>query len=186
MWLGWPQAKWAIHGVQMAGIREHGPKKRSRRQQAVAHIDEAGLVLLAGSPEPIAWLHAHDWHGIAIALRAEWQAATRVLVLGHALLELRRERPHDLLAGKTITLVVPQDWLALPDAALRAKVDPHVAAALLDGRAAADPAVLPTLPLAAIPGWDPRNIDPAFIASGPCFRPARADRRYADPIVVDG
>jgi hypothetical protein len=186
MWLSWPESKWAIHGVQMAGIRAHGPKQRSRRQQAVAHVDEAGLVLLAGSSTPIQWLHAHDWQAIAITRRDEWLAMTRVLVLGHALLELRRERPHDLLAGKTITLVVPPDWLALPDAALRAKVDPHVAAALLDGRAAGDPAVLPTLPLAAIPGWDERNRDPGFIASAPCFRPARADRRYAGPIVVEG
>jgi hypothetical protein len=186
MWLAWPQAKWAIHGVQMAGIREHGPKQRSRRQQAVAHIDEAGLVLLAASEAPIAWLHAHDWPAIAITRRDQWLAMTRVLILGHALLELRRDRPHDLLAGKTITLVVPPDWLQLPDAALRARVDPQVGAALLEGRAAADPAVLPTLPLAAIPGWDERNVNPVFIASAPCFRPARVDRCYAEPIVVAG
>lgn len=186
MWLAWPQAKWAIHAAQMAGIRAHGPKRRSRHQQAMTHVDEAGLVLLAAGLEPIAWLHAHDWQGIAITRRAEWQATTRVLVLGHALLELGRDRSQQLLAGKTISLVVPPDWLSLPDRVLRAMVDPHLGAALAAGRAANDPAAMPTLPLAAIPGWDERNVDPGFIANAPCFRPARADRRYAAAVVVAG
>ncbi|GMU42067.1 MAG: hypothetical protein AMXMBFR25_00530 [Lysobacterales bacterium] len=176
MWLRWPRTKWAIHQGQLAGIRAHGAKRRSRHQQALAHIDEAGLVVASHDASLFEALHAHDWAGLLGARRSDWSAAC-VRVLGHALFELRRTRPHDLLAGKVIGVQVPSAWR--PDAGGLAALDACVAQALLDGRAAADPKDLPTLPLAAVPDWDPRNADPAFIASAPCFRPRPAARKYA-------
>ncbi|MBK8066972.1 MAG: DUF3025 domain-containing protein [Rhodanobacteraceae bacterium] len=175
MWLRWPQSKWSIHQGQMAGVRAHGARQRSRHQQALTHIDEAGLVVVTPDRGLIDALHGHDWTGLLGARRGDWSRA-QVRVIGHALFELRRTQPHDLLAGKVIALLAPagtpQDT-----------VDDWVAQALADGRAAADPKDLPTLPLAAIPGWDPRNTEPAFIASAPCFRPRPAGRVYAPPLL---
>lgn len=176
MWLNWPQTKWAIHRGQLAGIGAHGPKRRSRHQQALAHIDEAGLIVVADDPEMIDALHAHDWNGLLGARRAQW-AQARVLVIGHALFELRRTQPHDLLAGKVIVLLGPGDCE-------RASIDACVAEAIASGRAGADPKDLPTLPLAAIPGWDPRNADLAFVASAPCFRPKPSGREYAPALLL--
>lgn len=176
MWLRWPQTKWAIHQGQLAGIRAHGAKQRSRHQQALAHLDEAGLVVISDDRSLLDALHAHDWSGLLGARRADWARAS-VRVLGHALYELRRTQPHDLLAGKVLAV------LAAPDSE-HALVDACVAQALAEGRAAADPKDLATLPLAAIPGWDPRNTDPAFIASAPCFRPLPEGRAYAAPLLL--
>ena len=176
MWLAWPRSKWAIHRGQMAGIQAHGARQRSRHQQALAHIDEAGLVLVTEDPTLIDALHAHDWAGLLGARRAAWSQA-RVAVIGHALFELKRTQPHDLLAGKVIAVVGPA---SAADSAL----DAVVAQGIDTRRAAADPRDLPTLPLAAIPGWDPRNTDAGFIASAPCFRPRPPGRVYAPPLVL--
>lgn len=176
MWLRWPQSKWAIHQGQMAGVRAHGARQRSRHQQALAHVDEAGLILATDDPTLVDALHDHDWAGLLGARREAW-SRVRVAVIGHALFELKRTQPHDLLAGKVIAVIAPEDsgWPTL---------DAVVAQGIDQGCAAADPRDLPTLPLAAIPGWDPRNTDPAFIASAPCFRPRPPGRIYAPPLVL--
>lgn len=176
MWLAWPQSKWAIHQGQMAGIRAHGARQRSRHQQALAHVDEAGLIVATDDPTLIDALHDHDWAGLLGARREAW-SRVRVAVIGHALFELKRTQPHDLLAGKVIAVIAPAGTG-------HSALDAVVAQGLEQGRAAADPRDLPTLPLAAIPGWDPRNTDLAFIASAPCFRPRPAGRIYAPPLVL--
>lgn len=174
MWLRWPHTKRAIHRGQLAGVRAHGTKQRSRHQQALAHLDEAGLILVSEDPALVEALHAHDWAALLGARRADWARAS-VRVLGHALFELRRTQPHDLLAGKVVAVI------AAPDSA-QDRVDDCVAQAIADARAGADPKDLATLPLAAIPAWDARNADPGFIASAPCFRPRPAGRLYAAPL----
>lgn len=176
MWLAWPQTKWAIHQGQMDGIRAHGARQRSRHQQALAHLDEAGLVVVASDTTLVEALHDHDWAGLLGARRDAWSRVT-VAVIGHALFELKRTQPHDLLAGKVIAVIGSTS-------ADRPLLDAVVAQGIDQRRAAADPRDLPTLPLAAIPGWDPRNTDAEFIASAPCFRPRPAGRVYAPPLVL--
>lgn len=174
MWLRWPAIKWAIHRGQYAGIQMHGPRQRSRHQQALTHLDEAGLLVVSDDAELLDTLYAHQWHTLLLERRQRWSQA-RVHVLGHALLEVKVLRPHDLLAAKVIALLAP----AATELAL---VDQLIGDAIASGVAGADPKDLPTLPLAAIPGWDPRNHDPDFIASAPCFRPKPAGRVYAPPL----
>jgi hypothetical protein len=182
MWLQWPQTKRAIHRGQMAGIHAVGPKQRTRRQQALTHIDEAGTVAVSDDPALLDALQAHDWQGLLLQRRADWERA-QVFVIGHALFELRHQRPHDLQASKVIAVHQPAaDWFALSFARRQADLDRCVAAAILSGQAAADPKDQSTLPLAAVPAWDARNRDPDFIASAPCFRPRPAGRIYAPPI----
>jgi hypothetical protein len=184
MWLQWPQTKWAIHQGQMAGIHAVGPKQRTRRQQALTHIDEAGTVAVSDDPALLDALQAHDWHGLLLQRRADWERA-QVFVIGHALFELRHQRPYDLQASKVIAVHQPEaEWFALSFASRQADLDRCVAAAIVSGQAAADPKDQSTLPLAAVPAWDARNRDPEFIASAPCFRPRPAGRVYAPPIVL--
>ncbi len=95
---------------------------------------------------------------------------TRFLADGRLLVALPQ-------AGKVIAVVGPA---SAADSAL----DAVVAQGIDARRAAADPRDLPTLPLAAIPGWDRRNTDAEFIASAPCFRPRPAGRVYAPPLVL--
>lgn len=182
MWLQWPHTKWAIHLGQMAGIRAQGPKQRTRAQQALTHIDEAGTVVASADPTLLGLLQDHAWQRLLVDRRQDW-AQAQVFVIGHALFELRHCRPHDLQASKAIAVQVDDpDWYRLDAAMRRAALDRRVAAAIDAGHAAADPKDQSTLPLAAIPGWDERNVDPGFIASAPCFRPRPAGRVYAAPI----
>lgn len=176
MWLAWPRSKWAIHQGQMGGIRAHGARQRSRHQQALAHIDEAGLIVATDDPTLVEALHDHDWAGLLGARREAW-SRVHVAVIGHALFELKRTQPHDLLAGKVIAVIAPAGCE-------RPALDAVVAQGIDARHAAADPRDLPTLPLAAIPGWDPRNTDLAFIASAPCFRPRPPGRVYAPPLAL--
>ena len=184
MWLQWPRTKLAIHQGQMEGIRAVGAKQRTRRQQALTHIDEAGTVLVSDDASLLDALQAHDWLGLLTQRRAQWERA-QVFVIGHALFELRHCRPHDLQASKVIAFHQRQaEWFALDLARRMADLDRCVAAAIGSGQAAADPKDQSTLPLAAVPAWDPRNRDPAFIATAPCFRPRPTGRVYAPPIAL--
>lgn len=181
MWLQWPRSKWAIHQGQYAGILALGPKQRSRHQQALTHIDEAGLIVVSADATVLAALQAHDWHGLLIDRRAQW-ACAQVWVIGHALFELRQSRPHDLLAAKVIPVLAPAAALSTNETLHRERLDACVAAGITARQAAADPKDQSTLPLAGIPGWDARNDDPEFIASAECFRPKPAGRVYAPPL----
>jgi hypothetical protein len=182
MWLQWPRTKWAIHQGQMAGIRAVGTKQRTRRQQALTHIDEAGTVVATADPSLLALLQDHAWAQLLLGRRDDW-AQAQVWVIGHALFELRHRCPHDLQASKAIAVqVCDPGWLGEPEADRLATLDRCVAAAIECGHAAADPKDQSTLPLAAIPGWDSRNTDPEFIASAACFRPRPVGRIYAPPI----
>lgn len=182
MWLQWPKSKWAIHQGQWAGILAAGPKQRTRHQQALTHIDEAGTVVLTEDLTLIKALQNHDWPGLLIERRADWSSA-EVRVIGHALFELRQTRPYDLQAGKVIAVLASDsDWRNLEPQQRLALLDGCVAAGIDSGRAAADPKDQSTLPLAAVPAWEPRSADPEFIASAPCFRPKPAGRIYAGPL----
>lgn len=182
MWLQWPHTKWAIHRGQMDGIRAVGAKQRTRTQQALTHLDEAGTVVATADPSLLALLQDHAWHALLIDRRHDWSQAD-VWVIGHALFELRHCRPFDLQASKTIAVQVHDSGWRVAGAAERLmRLDRCVAAAIDHGLAGADPKDQSTLPLAAIPGWDARNADAAFIDSAPCFRPRPTGRIYAPPI----
>lgn len=184
MWLQWPCTKWAIHQAQLDGIRAVGPKQRTRRQQALTHIDEAGTVLVSADGALIEALQAHDWLGLLTERRAQWERA-QVYVIGHALFELRHCRPHDLQASKVIAVhLCDAGWHRLDATRRLAMLDRRVALAIASGQAAADPKDQSTLPLAAVPAWDTRNHDPEFITTAPCFRPRPAGRIYAPPITL--
>lgn len=181
MWLQWPNTKWAIHQGQMAGIRAVGAKQRTRAQQALTHLDEAGTVVATRDRSLIDLLQDHAWEALLIDRRQDW-ARAEVWVIGHALFELRHCRPHDLQASKVIAVHL----VDTADAELSQplSLDRCVADAIHDGRAGADPKDQSTLPLSAIPGWDPRNTDPDFIASAACFRPRPQGRIYAPAITL--
>ena len=184
MWLAFPHAKRAINACQVKDLALVGPKQRTRHQQAITHVDEAGLILACSPQAPLARMYEHDWEGLLFEVRADWQRHTEVFMLGHSLLEIRQARPHDLLAAKVLPVMVDGDYWEQDWATRRARLDRIVSEGLLDGRLAADPKDLPTLPLAAIVGWDERNSDLEFVRSARCFRPKPAGRVYAPPVSV--
>jgi hypothetical protein len=183
-WLQFPATKRALNELQMEGIAAIGTKQRTRHQQALTHVDEAGMIVASSDPGWIDDLFEHRFAALLTARRAQFGVACEVQVLGHALFELRLTRSDELLAGKVLPVIVDRSYFAQPTATRRALLDRRIAQALRERELAADPKDLATLPLAALPGWHPRNADPDFIAHAPCFRPKPPGRYYAPAVML--
>lgn len=186
-WIRFPRVKAALNQLQCVDLAAprpppasgQQPQPRTRRQQSLTHVDEAGLFVASTAPELLTLLEAHDWPAL-FADATDWAGpAPRIecRVFGHALYELSMD-PHLTLAGKAILIEAPADWFQRPSTSREATLDRAIAAALLDHNLAADPKDLPSLPLAGIPGWRAGNRDPEFLRSAPCFRPKPAGREY--------
>lgn len=186
-WMRFPRVKAALNRLQCIDLAaprpppEPGrpPQPRTRRQQSLTHVDEAGLFVASHDLALLERLEAHDWSALFGDIAAWAGPAPRIecRVFGHALYELLMD-PHLTLAGKAILVEVPTDWFARRTADREATLDRAIAAALLHDGLAADPRDLPSLPLSGIPGWRPGNTDPEFLSTAPCFRPKPEGRQY--------
>lgn len=196
MWLRFPKVKLAINAIHLQGIAKHGTKVRSRHQQAVTHLDEAGAWVVATHSELIAMIDAHAWHALFFANANAWNCAQQRLididsssnyaiearVFGHAIFELMHA-PHKLVAAKVVWVVAEPSYFWLSNSEKDAALDTIIAAALATGAASADPKLLSTLPLSGIPGWWPGQ-DAEFYASAPCFRPRPEGRTYSPALAL--
>ncbi len=183
VWARHPRLKLALNRVEVADLAVQGRGNRTRRQQAIAHVDEAGLLVASEDPALLAAIDAHDWARLFSTHRDDFGRRIVVHVVGHALFELGHA-PHVTLAGKALRFLVPEGFCGLPFAERAARLDLAAGGAVLAGRLAADPAAMPSVPLAGIPGWFGRVPDAGFIASAECFRPRPPGRRYEDPVAL--
>jgi hypothetical protein len=183
MWARYPRLKLALNRLEVADLAVQGRGNRTRRQQAIAHVDEAGLLVASDDPALLEAIDAHDWQRLFWERRADFGHRIVVHVFGHALLELGHA-PHVTLAGKTLRFLVPQGFCTRPFAERAAALDAAAAGAVLAGRLAADPSSMPSLPLAGIPGWFGHEPDAGFIASAECFRPRPPGRCYDAPVAA--
>ena len=196
MWLRFPKVKLAINAIHLRGIAEHGTKVRSRHQQAVTHLDEAGAWVVTTHSELLDLIDAHAWHTLFYANADAWRSpslrqisaseisssAIEVRLFGHAIFELMHA-PHKLVAAKVVWVVAEPSYFLLSNSEKDAALDTLVAAALATGDASADPKLLSTLPLSGIPGWWPGQ-DADFYASAPCFRPRPEGRTYSPALML--
>ena len=177
MWLRFPRVKQAVNTLQMRGIDEHGTKQRSRHQQAITHLDEAGAWLVSCNAELFELADAHQWAELFYHRRSAWRGEIDAHVFGHAIFELLHQ-PHQTLAAKAVLLEVPPAFMRLTRLEQERSLDGWVSDALLDLRAGADPKDMLSLPLSGIPGWRAENSDLVFVQSAPCFRGRPEGRRY--------
>ena len=188
MWLRFPKVKRAINAIHLCGIAEHGTKVRSRHQQAVTHLDEAGAWVVATHLDLLGLIDAHAWHTLFFTNRSAWGLssdsgpAIETRVFGHAIFELMHA-PHKLVAAKVVWIVADAGYFLLSNAEKDAALDTLVAAALAANAVSADPKLLSTLPLSGIPGWWPEQ-DTDFYANAPCFRPRPEGRIYSPALVL--
>jgi len=201
MWLRFPKVKLAINAIHLHGIAQHGTKVRSRHQQAVTHLDEAGAWVVATHSDLLALIDAHAWQSLffdnnfAWRTAQHWQnsagpafgSATRpaieARVFGHAIFELMHA-PHKLVAAKVVWIVADASYFLLSNAEKDAALDTIVAAALASNTVSADPKLLSTLPLSGIPGWWPEQ-DNEFYTNAPCFRPRPEGRIYSSALMLN-
>ncbi len=215
MWLRFPKVKLAINAIHLAGIAAHGTKVRSRHQQAVTHLDEAGAWVVASTPALLELIDAHDWQTLFFDNRAAWPlapaAGAKSAVAKVAGGDCRAEggktdsksaqaiearvfghaifelmhAPHKLVAAKVVWVLADASYFLLPNAEKDAHLDSLIATALASGAASSDPKLLSTLPLSGIPGWWPEQ-DAEFYASAPCFRPRPEGRIYSPALRLAG
>ena len=208
MWLRFPKVKLAINAIHLAGIAVHGTKVRSRHQQAVTHLDEAGAWVVASAPALLELIDAHAWQALFFDNGAAWPlapaAGAKSAVAKVAGCDCRAEggktdsksaqaiearvfghaifdlmhAPHKLVAAKVVWVLADASYFLLPNAEKDAVLDTLIAAALASGAVSSDPKLLSTLPLSGIPGWWPEQ-DAEFYASAPCFRPRPEGRIYS-------
>ena len=165
IWALYPQAKAAINAGHVAESHtaHHG---RSRRRDALTLLDETGIVIASCDPLPEFLNRGHRWRELFVERRHAWWRTVRPFPFGHGLLE-QCLAPYVGLTAKAIHLPVPVGFHALPLHRQYALIDDALAqrVAGLD-----HPAALLPLPVLGIPGWDPRNADPAFYDDESYFR----------------
>lgn len=183
MWATYPQLKMILNQLQVADLGRAENGNRTRRQQSLAHVDEAGLLVAADDPDLLLAIDQHDWQTLFIDRRSDWGARIVVHVFGHALFELAR-KPHLTLAGKALLFLVPQGFCCKAFSQRAAALDKAAASAIGNGQLAQDPKDMPSLPLAGIPGWREGNEDPLFIQRAACFRPRPEGRVYSSAVVI--
>ncbi len=198
MWLRFPKVKLAINAIHTHGINAHGSKIRSRHQQAVTHLDEAGAWVVSTDSALLDLIDAHAWSALFLQRRSAWPQpiqekrdqpsdpanahlpAIEARVFGHAIFELMHA-PHKLLAAKVVWVLADDRYFSLSNADKDAALDTLVGNALSVGAVSSDPKLLSTLPLSGIPGWWPEQ-NAAFYDTAPCFRPRPEARVYSSAI----
>lgn len=186
-WLRWPRIKHALNKAQCADIASIGPRQRTRRQCAMTHFDEAGVIVLCSRADLVAHWDAHDWEGLLHTHSAAWSRDIHVEVFGHALLELSLAADR-FLVGKVVVLQLGAGRLHALRAdavALRAQIDRILAGCIEAGRLLGDPQELRPLPLSGIPAWHPLTGTADFYRSAACFQPLRPGRVYPLPVPLD-
>ncbi len=196
MWLRFPKVKLAINTIHLHGVAQHGTKVRSRHQQAVTHLDEAGAWVVATQSDLLGLIDAHAWHRLFFENNSAWRnssqrqngsdpaicPAIEARVFGHAIFELMHN-PHKLVAAKVVWVVADPSYFLLSNFEKDAALDTLIANAVASGAASGDPKLLSTLPLSGIPGWWPEQ-DAEFYATAPCFRPRPEGRIYSPALLL--
>lgn len=183
VWASYPKLKLALNRLQVRDLGKGPRGNRTRYQQSLTHVDEAGLLVATEHDFLLDAIDGHDWHGLFAVQRAAWGTHICVHVFGHALFDLAR-KPHLTLAGKALLFKVPPGFCGLPFHDRAQRLDACAAQAVSEGRLAADPADMPSLPLAGIPGWRADNEHADFIRHAPCFRPKPENRTYSAPVTL--
>jgi len=172
VWARYPAIKSALNARQCLHVAAMGPQRRNRAQQALTQFDECGVIVRIADPGLLPLWDGHYWHALFAAQAARWQdgGIGVAAVIGHALME-QALVPGRRLVGRCVVVQ------GADDAACVARV----AAALAAGEILDDPLQLRPLPLAGVPGWQPRQ-DDAFYAEAGYFRPLREGRTYPAPL----
>jgi hypothetical protein len=173
-WLRWPAIKAHLNRLQATAISAGAAGSvRGPLRDAVTLFDESGALFVSDDPKAIAQWRGLDWQGLFVADRQRFLAQVRVLVVGHALLE-KLLTPYKGICAQAL-LAAPIGH-SNPGGALDPldALDQRVAGQL-DAQALARERFGP-LPLLGIPGWWPRNEDPAFYNDPRVFRRGRHRR----------
>jgi hypothetical protein len=167
-WLSFPRMKRRCNAQHVLHASSPGGRRGAVRD-ATTLFDESGVIALCRDPSLGKLLGARRWKTLFCERRGEVAEALAFFVCGHAVLEKLLD-PYPGITARLLIVGYDEEFERV-DAGLCAEADRRAAVAL---DAISAPADVPPLPLAGIPGWDPRNADPAFYDDARIFRPAHA------------
>lgn len=158
VWLRFPRFKAALNAAHALAMADETGPQRGRRRDALTLLDESGVWVASRHASLTRLLAERAWHTLFVEQRARVETEMRFIVVGHALLE-KALAPYPAMTGKCLLLPgVAGDADAVERAALDA----------LETIGAARQ--LPPLPIQGVPGWEPRNADPAYYGDRTVFR----------------
>ncbi len=156
-WLAFPRTKARINALHAAEIPREGGRRGPLRD-LLTIFDEGGAIVKCDDPELVSLLKSFRWKSLFWENRKQVQAAMRIVVFGHAVLEQALE-PRPGITCKAIVVPAAAD----PDAA---------ALRWLERRAPGDsPRILSPLPIFGYPGWHPGGESAEFYDDARYFRP---------------
>lgn len=170
IWLQWPRTKARLNALHAAEIAAGGATAPRGRLRDAATVFDENAVLWVGSDAGLEdALRGFDWSRLFVGERQRLQAAVRVRVFGHALLE-KLESPFKAITAHAWPMrLAPHTPIGT--------LDRHLAETF--GTGVPPARMLCPLPLLGLPGWCEANRDPAFYNDPTVFRPGR---RRAVPV----
>ena len=161
-WLAFPRTKARINALHAARIPLEG-KTRGRLRDLLTIFDEGGAIVQCADPDLVEDIRLFRWKEVFWSQRQRVLQSMRVVVLGHAVLEMSLT-PWPGIACKALFI----ERTANPD---------ESAATWLGGLSSdANPGLLAPLPIFGYPRWDPSNDHPVYYEDTRYFRPFRRDK----------
>ncbi len=170
-WMAFPRTKARLNAMHAARIPAEDLSRRSRLRDLLTLFDEGGAVVAISDPEMEALVRGYRWIDLFWLRREVLRDRMRIIVLGHALLDMSR-RPWPGLTPKVLFMHMP-DGLPGTPLALTALADAHAARILAALPPGATPRDLPPMPVFGYPDWLPDSSTRAFFEDRRYFRPFR-------------
>jgi hypothetical protein len=168
VWSLLPRTKAALNHAHVTDFTSQVQRPRSRRRDALTLMDECGVLLASCDPRHADWHRNHDWRGLFVEHRGDWNRRIRGFVLGHGLYQ-QCLLPFQGLTGKALYVPVSEEFFSSPIEAQYRILD-ELVAQMIDQNLQSPSELLP-LPVLGVPGWWAANRDPDFYLDQDYFRP---------------
>ncbi|MGV6851186.1 MAG: DUF3025 domain-containing protein [bacterium] len=170
VWSRYPNIKISLNACHLREIDQHQSETRTVIRDALTHFDECGIIVLSSQANLLDLIDKQQWQSLFIDHRDCWGKTLKVLLFGHATMELCR-KPHIGLTAKAMLIEVEPTMMELSDNQLRIKIDQSIAQ-LIDRNQLSKPADLAPLPVLGVPGAYPdQGLD--FYSNSAYFCPWR-------------
>lgn len=173
-WMSFPRTKAALNALHAAAIPGEAGR-RGRMRDLLTLFDEGGAIIALRDASLEVLVRGFDWRELFWERRADLLRDMRILVAGHAVLEMAR-RPWPGITCKVLFMPVPEAEVMEGDALTR-MADAYAANWLRERAALATPADLAPFPIFGYPGWLAQSAQAAFYDDTRYFRPFRPLRR---------
>ena len=174
-WLNFPNIKKTISTLHYRELIRKGftnKEFRGSQRDFLTLFDEGGSIIAINRQEKIDFellIKNHDWIKTFWQYREQLIADTRLIIIGHALLDKARQ-PFCGITAKTLFVYVDEKLLENIRKLIK-YLDEHISNYLLQQDTNLNPSLLTPLPIFGYPNWDIENNKLSFYQNTEIFRP---------------